>query len=112
MVIDLSNEKINKTPFWKNVEYYMNLLHMSKDSVYRSERWGKNITVDTMYKISDALDVPLSKLFEDKETSLQLAYDQVCDDLNIKDKNELKNIVLKREKFKKQMNKLINEYEY
>lgn len=112
MAIESSSEKINHTPFWKNVEYYMNLLHMSRDSVYRSERWGKNITVDTMYKISDKLNVPLSNLFENKETSLQLAYDQVCDDLNVKNENELKNIVLKRKKFKQQMNKLINEYDY
>lgn len=50
--------------FWNNVEYYRIALKMQKKDVYRTDRFGKDMTILNAAKIADNLGIQLWQLFE------------------------------------------------
>lgn len=59
--------------FWDNVFYYSKILKIPITKICRSELRGKNVSIKMISKISKALDVPISKLFDpeyDRETEI------------------------------------------
>ena len=79
------NKKILET-VWKNIEYYTQIRGLYKQDVYRTDRVGKGISLDTLAEIAETLDIPVILLFEseeDKEISRDVAWDIVCAELKL-----------------------------
>lgn len=76
---------------WKNIKYYTDVKKLRRIDVYRTERFGKGMTIETLQDIAINLDVPISLLVEDSEgfdMTKDLALDIVCDEYQI-NKEEL-----------------------
>lgn len=80
---------------WKNIKYYTGVKKLRRIDVYRTERYGKGMTIETLQDIAINLDVPISLLVEDSEgfdMTKDLAMDIVCAEYQI-NKEELVKLI-------------------
>lgn len=70
---------------WANIEYYTKISGQHKQDVYRADRYGKSMSLTTLFDIAERLNIPVVNLLEDdNEITLEAAYDMVCSDLGVK----------------------------
>ena len=92
---------------WSNIEYYRQVKGLKQQDVYRVERYGKGISINSLIQISEILDIPVILLFESyesKEITREVAWSIVCSELKLTPKEIINMKILV-----KSIEKLINK---
>lgn len=69
---------------WGNIAYYTKVSGKRITDVYRPERFGKGISINSLIQIAETLDIPFELLVEsDQELTRDVAWDIVCKELKM-----------------------------